>query len=106
MKEGSTVVRLHQPDVLDDPLTEILRAGARRLLAQAVEQEAEAFLAGGPALGSAFASPRPLCRCGRGGPRAWMRCCRCFICAGFRRAIFRRRCRLCWGRTRLAYRPR
>lgn len=46
MKEGSTVVRLRQPDVLDDPLTEILRAGARRLLAQAVEQEAEAFLSG------------------------------------------------------------
>ncbi|MEA2754456.1 MAG: hypothetical protein QOJ54_745 [Aliidongia sp.] len=46
MKESSTVVRLRQPDVHDDPLTEILRAGARRLLAQAVEQEAEAFLAG------------------------------------------------------------
>jgi len=45
MKEDSTVVRLRQPDELDDPLTEILRQGARRLLAQAVEQEAEAFLA-------------------------------------------------------------
>jgi transposase-like protein len=39
------VVRLRQPDEVDDPLTEILRQGARRLLAQAVEQEAEAFLA-------------------------------------------------------------
>ena len=31
---------------MDDPLTAILRSGARRLLAQAVEAEAEAFLAG------------------------------------------------------------
>ena len=30
---------------MDDPLTEMLRVGARRLLAQAVELEAEAFLA-------------------------------------------------------------
>ena len=29
-----------------DPLTDVLRAGARRLLAQAVELEADAFLAG------------------------------------------------------------
>ena len=45
MKEDSTVVHLRQPDALDDPLTDILRRGARRLLAQAVELEAEAFLA-------------------------------------------------------------
>jgi transposase-like protein len=32
--------------VVDDPLSEVLRAGARRLLAQAIEAEAEAFLAG------------------------------------------------------------
>jgi len=31
--------------VVDDPLTEVLRAGARRLLAQAIEAEADAFLA-------------------------------------------------------------
>jgi putative transposase len=41
----STVVPLRQPDEVDDPLTAILRSGARRLLAQAVEAEAEAFLA-------------------------------------------------------------
>ncbi|HEY8556297.1 MAG TPA: IS256 family transposase [Actinomycetes bacterium] len=46
MNEDSTVVRLRQPEVVDDPLTEVLRAGARRLLAQAIEAEAEAFLAG------------------------------------------------------------
>jgi putative transposase len=46
VNENSTVVRFPQPKVVDDPLTEVLRAGARRLLAQAIEAEAEAFLAG------------------------------------------------------------
>ena len=46
MNTDSNVVRLRQPDEIDDPLTDVLRAGARRLLAQAVELEAEAFLAG------------------------------------------------------------
>ncbi len=45
MEETSNVVRLRQPDDVDDPLTEVLRAGARQLLAQAVELEVEAFLA-------------------------------------------------------------
>ena len=44
MENTTNVVRLRQPDEIDDPLTEVLRAGARRLLAQAVELEAEAFL--------------------------------------------------------------
>ena len=42
---NSTVVSLRQPDEIDDPLTAVLRSGARRLLAQAIEAEAEAFLA-------------------------------------------------------------
>jgi transposase-like protein len=42
---NTTVVPLRQPDTVEDPLTAILRSGARRLLAQAVEAEAEAFLA-------------------------------------------------------------
>ena len=46
MDENSSVVRLRLPDEIDDPLTNILRNGARRLLAQAVEMEAETFLAG------------------------------------------------------------
>jgi transposase-like protein len=46
MNTNTNVVRLRQPDEIDDPLTDVLRAGARRLLAQAVELEAEAFLAG------------------------------------------------------------
>src|ERR1700734_1664659 len=38
------VVSLRQKGAIDDPLTEILRAGARRLIAQAVEAEFETFL--------------------------------------------------------------
>ncbi len=45
MTSDSTVVSLRQPDEVDDPLTAVLRSGARRLPAQAVEAEAEAFLA-------------------------------------------------------------
>lgn len=45
MSSPSTIVPLRQPDAIDDPLTAILRSGARRLLAQAIEAEAEAFLA-------------------------------------------------------------
>ena len=45
MTSDSTVVPLRQPEETEDPLTAILRSGARRLLAQAVEAEAEAFLA-------------------------------------------------------------
>lgn len=44
MKIPTNIVRLRQPDELDDPLTEVLRMGACRLLAQAIEMEAEAFL--------------------------------------------------------------
>jgi putative transposase len=39
------VVALRRKGAIDDPLTEILRAGARRLIAQAVEAEFETFLA-------------------------------------------------------------
>jgi putative transposase len=42
---NTTVVPLRQPDTIEDPLTANLRSGARRLLTQAVEAEAEAFLA-------------------------------------------------------------
>jgi putative transposase len=45
MKEISNIVTLRQPSEIDDPLTNILRTGARQLLAQAVEIEAETFLA-------------------------------------------------------------
>ena len=38
------VVSFRQKDEIDDPLTEILRAGAKRLIEQAVEAEFAAFL--------------------------------------------------------------
>jgi putative transposase len=41
MTSSSTVVSLGQPESLEDPLTAVLRSGARRLLAQAIEAEAE-----------------------------------------------------------------
>ena len=45
MTRDSTVLRFQHPEEIDDPLTSVLRGSARRLLAQAVEAEAEAFLA-------------------------------------------------------------
>ena len=45
MSSNSSIVPLCQPDTIDDPLTTILRSGARQLLAQAIEAEADAFLA-------------------------------------------------------------
>src|ERR1700730_14995374 len=45
MLKGTTVVRFRQPDAIDDPLTELAREGARRMLAQALVAEADAFVA-------------------------------------------------------------
>ncbi len=45
MNETTNVLRLRQPDEIEDPLTDVLRTGARKLLAQAIEIEAETFLA-------------------------------------------------------------
>lgn len=45
MKTDSTVHAFQHSGEIDDPLTLVLRDGARRLLAQAIEAEAEAFLA-------------------------------------------------------------
>lgn len=41
MSDDKKVVAFRQPDAIDDPLTAILRAGARRLLEQAIEAEVE-----------------------------------------------------------------
>jgi putative transposase len=41
----TNVFLLAQPETFSDPLTEVLRSGARRLLAQAVESEVAGFLA-------------------------------------------------------------
>ena len=42
---NDNVTKLNQPGAFDDPLTEVLRSGARTLLAQAVEAEVADFLA-------------------------------------------------------------
>ena len=45
MTRDTTVVPFRQPDAIDDPLTEIAREGARRMLAQVLIAEADAFVA-------------------------------------------------------------
>lgn len=44
MKDDTSVISFHQPDSVEDPLTEIAREGARRMLATALEAEIEAFV--------------------------------------------------------------
>ena len=36
---NSTVVKLQQPEIIDDPLTDLLRNGAKELISKAVEAE-------------------------------------------------------------------
>jgi len=45
MSRDTTVIPFRQPDVIDDPLTELAREGARRILAQVLIAEADAFVA-------------------------------------------------------------
>jgi transposase-like protein len=45
MSRDTTVIRLRQPDAVDDPLSELAREGARRMLGQALIAEADAFVA-------------------------------------------------------------
>ena len=45
MLKDTTVVRFRQPEAIDDPLSELAREGARRMLAQALVAEADAFVA-------------------------------------------------------------
>ena len=45
MSRDTTVIRLRQPDAIDDPLSEVAREGARRMLAQVLIAEADAFVA-------------------------------------------------------------
>ncbi len=46
MKEDTTILPFRQSEKIDDPLTEIAREGARRMLAEALVAEADAFVAG------------------------------------------------------------
>src|SRR6202158_1597680 len=45
MLRDTTVSPFRQPDAIDDPLSELAREGARRMLAQALIAEADAFVA-------------------------------------------------------------
>ena len=45
MSRDTTVIPFRQPEAIDDPLTEIAREGARRMLAQVLIAEADAFVA-------------------------------------------------------------
>src|SRR2546428_3168450 len=45
MLKDTTIIRFRQPDAIDDPLSELAREGARRMLAQALIAEADAFVA-------------------------------------------------------------
>jgi transposase-like protein len=45
MSRDISVIAFRQPDAIDDPLTELAREGARRILAQVLIAEADAFVA-------------------------------------------------------------
>jgi putative transposase len=45
MSRDTTVVPFRQPEAIDDPLSEVAREGARRMLAQVLIAEADAFVA-------------------------------------------------------------
>jgi len=45
MKDDTTIIPLRQSESTDDPLTELAREGARRMLGEALVAEADAFVA-------------------------------------------------------------
>jgi hypothetical protein len=45
MAKTTDIIALRQPESVEDPLTEIARDGARRMLAAALRAEADAFVA-------------------------------------------------------------
>jgi putative transposase len=45
MPRDTTVIAFRQPEAIDDPLTEVAREGARRMLAQVLIAEAASFIA-------------------------------------------------------------
>jgi len=44
MKDDSLIIRLRQPGLVSDPLTEIAREGAQRMPAAALKAEADSFV--------------------------------------------------------------
>ena len=68
MEKTTDIIAFRQPESVDDPLTEIARDGARRMLAAALRAEADAFVAqyaeetlpdGRQRVGACCASPGP-----------------------------------------------
>jgi hypothetical protein len=45
MPRDTTVIAFRQPEAINDPLTEVAREGARRMLAQVLIAEAHSFVA-------------------------------------------------------------
>jgi hypothetical protein len=45
MSRDTTVIPFRQPEAIDDPLSELAREGARRMLAQVLVAEADSFVA-------------------------------------------------------------
>ena len=45
MSRDTTVIAFRQPEAIDDPLSELAREGARRMLAQVLIAEADSFVA-------------------------------------------------------------
>jgi putative transposase len=45
VNEDTTILPFRQSETIVDPLTELAREGARRMLAQALKAEADAFVA-------------------------------------------------------------
>ncbi len=45
MSRDSIVIPLRQPEAIDDPLSELARESARRMLAQVLIAEADSFVA-------------------------------------------------------------
>ena len=133
MPRDTTVIAFRQPEAIDDPLTEVAREGARRMLAQVLIAEADSFIAMWKDLrlpdgrdrivpsrpwpasrnpdrdwacrGPSRQGARPGRR-GRGGRRVSMRCCRFSTFVGCRPATSRRCSPPCWGRTRRTSCPR
>ncbi len=111
---------LDMPGAISDPLTELLRRGARGLIEKAVEAELQLLLeqygnatdlsgrkavvrdrsGSGVKLNSALVPPyvRKARRVEAALP--WL------YCGAFRRATCRRPCRCCWARTPRGFRPR
>ena len=132
--EDDKIITLRQPGDICDPLTDVLRNGARALLAQAVEAEVAGVLAAHSHLttgdgrrrlvrhghmpertiqtgiGSvAVRQPRVRDRGGADGKRirySSTRFCRSCICAAFRAATCRKRWRSCSARMRPTSRRR